>query len=538
MTDHAWYHSERLGPWGRTALLGLFVGVGLFYWGASRSAGSEGGDFINIATMLAKDNDPTLFPRDFAFATREYYGTYLPVYRRGLRVLCRVAGGTVPGHRLVLLYTVPAYLVAMFALLNLITGTWVAAAATALMSLTPRGSIHYGWGMGDLGTALPRTIYLAVFPALLWLMLRSKGNAKRWLCFAVLLGLSVNIHPLSAAMCLLAAAVFVLYAEGCGRAVLKRVGLLVVVFVLFSLPSATSYARAKSHESLTSADAVKANEILRKRFSFLFLDTDTFRFGHVGGWLWVTTVLGIAAKARARGLQPRDGAFIAVGVAMLGVSLLGTIALSAWADRAEAVRPLLFCLRGAKWIFLVHFVFLAVLVASLFEMSRRARSDGACWATGFAAACMVTIAILSAGCAAAAALRRAQCKPARDQVALLDVADWARAHTEPNALFHFDNQPFRLRARRSLTVCWKDGGTFAHSSHRRLLEWWRRYETHTKAMAARAPGRVLRLATELGADYLVMSRALRRLPRRVAYENERLVVYRLAQEGSRPRGLR
>ncbi len=156
MNEAAWYSSGRLGRKGHAAVVALFVGVGVFYAAACWPSPYRGGDLINIATMLAKDADPTLFAKDFTFGSVQYYRTYLPMYRAAMLAASRVAGSTLAAHKLLVLFMAPAYLAAMFLLLKELTGNWVVSLAVALASMTPRGSLHYQWGLGPLSTAVPR----------------------------------------------------------------------------------------------------------------------------------------------------------------------------------------------------------------------------------------------------------------------------------------------------------------------------------------------------------------------------------------------
>lgn len=527
MSNTPWYSSDRLTRRGYALLAAGFVAVGVYYWAACRPAGFQGGDVVNIATMLAKDGDRALFARDFTFATTRYYGTYLPVYRAALRGLSWAVGGVLRAHKLLILCAVPVYLGAMFLLLNELTRNWAAAAATAVVSLTLRGSMHYSWGMGPVSAALARTWYLALAPAFMFMLLRWGRRPRVRALLFVLVGLSFNLHPLSAVGCVVVLALFMLYTGGLARSNVRRIAALVVVFGLFALPSGVAHLRSRPSGRVRGADAVEVNRILRHRFPFLFLDTGTFRLSYVGGWLWVTTALGIVAKARVRGLDERDGGLLAAGTGVLALSLLGTAALTMLSDRVEAPRLLCYSLRWAKLVFLVHYVFLAQLVAALFAWSSSAKGGWQRWAS-CAAAWVVVGAMLAQGVGSGSeAWRAGHAKASGHEAARLDLAMWAREHTSRDALFHFDDPRFRLDALRGLTVCWKDGGAFWHSDPCRLIEWWRRLQSHHDAMASRSPRRVLRLAVQYRADYLVLPRDFGPLAKPVAYENSHFVAYRL-----------
>ncbi len=366
-----------------------------------------------------------------------------------------------------------------------------------------------------------------LFPAFFWGLLRTETRPKLRLAVLVLVGLSFNVHPLSAAICAAAIAVYVLYTCGATWASGKQVAVLVLAFVLSAAPSAIRYSRARSHEEVRGEEAVQVNDIMRHRFPFLFLDTGAFRLAHIGGWLWLTTALGIALKARTRRLDSRDGGLLAAGLAALAIALLGTALFSYVSDRLRVPRIMPYSLRWAKLIFLVHYVFLAQLGAALFLLAKRLDGGGRSRIAGACASLLVLALIADAGAAGVRAWRTGHRTPTQDEAALARLAAWARANTPRDALFHFDNLEFRLEARRGLTVCWKDGGTFSHSDPRKLIEWWRRYEQQQQALASGSPSKVVGLARRLGADYLVLPGFAQaaRLP--VAYRNDWFVVYAL-----------
>lgn len=99
-------------------------------------------------------------------------------------------------------------------------------------------------------------------------------------------------------------------------------------------------------------------------------------------------------------------------------------------------------------------------------------------------------------------------------MAELEVFDWARAKTPPDALFHvvltdhwfaFD---FRVNTLRSITGSWKDGGVAFYSDPELFLEWHCRLEFVKEAVTSRDLERMLGDAKRYGADFLIVSRDL------------------------------
>ena len=527
MSNSPWYSSDRLTRRGHALLAAGFVAVGVYYWAACRPSGFQGGDVIDVATMVEKDLDPSLFARDFTYATRKYSGTYVPCFRFGLGVLSRVVGGTLNAHKALVLCAVPAYLVAMFLLLNELTRNWLVSATTAVMSLTLRGSIHLGWGMGALSATQARTLYLAVFAAAFYLLVRARHRPRLRLLLFLMVGFSFNLHPVAAASCLLAVSFSLLYSHGLTAANFRRLAIFVGIFAVFALPSGIPYLQALFGEKVRGLDTALVNEILRYRLAYRFLDTGSLGLSNIGGWLWASTLLGIGAKAWVRGLDERDGALLAAGIGMMAVSLLGTALLTRLCDLLGRPKLVSFTLRWARFVFLIHYVFMAQLLASLFEIARSAGKPWLSLGAKAAAALLIGVQAIDAGAFASRVWRVGHEEASGADVALLDVAAWARENTGRDALFHFNDRRFRLEALRGLTVCWKDGGHFVQADPRKLREWWRRLESHNEAMAKRSSAQALKLALEYGADYLVLPRKFRRMAQPVAHENSHFVVYRL-----------
>lgn len=157
-------------------------------------------DLNLIATMVTKDLDLTLYPRDNIFANVELYDFYTPLYRWLVAQLWLVSGT----FESALVWLVPPvlslYLAGTFILLRSITKNgWIALGLTV-------ASAHYHstmgggqWGVGGSSDMQSRVLFMSILPflTLMYLNLLKEPNWRKGLLFGLIYGLVTNLHPVS-----------------------------------------------------------------------------------------------------------------------------------------------------------------------------------------------------------------------------------------------------------------------------------------------------------------------------------------------------
>ncbi len=88
-------------------------------------------DMHVVATMVTKDLNPDLYPRDVNYSTGELYRFYTPLYRQLLGWLWQISGEFELGLVLLTPFVLGAYLVGMYLLLLRLTqNPWIALGVT------------------------------------------------------------------------------------------------------------------------------------------------------------------------------------------------------------------------------------------------------------------------------------------------------------------------------------------------------------------------------------------------------------------------
>jgi hypothetical protein len=157
-------------------------------------------DLNIMATMVSKDMDPTLYPRDGLFASDEIYRLYTPLYRWIIGKAWLIGGTFEGGLAWLVPLIVITYLAGMFLLLYYVSGNiWLAVGVTV-------ASAHYHdtmgagvWGVGGSAELMSRTLFMPVIPVLMLFYLYLLKNPS-WLKGAILglgIGLATNLHPVS-----------------------------------------------------------------------------------------------------------------------------------------------------------------------------------------------------------------------------------------------------------------------------------------------------------------------------------------------------
>ncbi len=157
-----------------------------------------GHDQTYVGTMLAKDGDPTLYLRDYAFHDDTLYRSYIPVIRWLFRELSLLTGSF--DHALLSVVPLVVFLFALgtgLLLLEWSQSLWIALVITFLAipyRPAPSGEL---WGAGGVEFVLARTMATALAPFVFILFFRFLGKpaAKEAALTGIATGLLAFLHP-------------------------------------------------------------------------------------------------------------------------------------------------------------------------------------------------------------------------------------------------------------------------------------------------------------------------------------------------------
>lgn len=197
MIDHGTVHRSSYPP--RLILLGLALLLALWYtWHSATTPYEMGHDQTYVGTMLAKDRDPTLFPRDFAFHDDTLYRSYIPLIRGLLHRLIDLTGSF--DGALLALVPVAVFLFTLGT--GLLLYEWCGSLGVAVILTilavpyrpAPSGEI---WGAGGVEFMLARTLATSLAPFLLlyYFRLLARPAALTGAALMLATGSLAFIHP-------------------------------------------------------------------------------------------------------------------------------------------------------------------------------------------------------------------------------------------------------------------------------------------------------------------------------------------------------
>ncbi len=527
------------------AVLLLFLALSAVFhrWYAQErdSAVFLSGDAANIACMAAALEHPERFQGDSLFGDPANLAFYTAVQVQILRRLVKDPADYGRVTDLSLGLHVFVYLAGWYLLGILLLRSRRWAALWALLGFAFI-SVNMGEFWGPFPDVLPRCSFQAVLPYLLvmvlWLAPRSP---VWWPLIGFLAGATVWLHPVSApAWCVAVwSSLWPVRVEGLdrrGRAVWLAVT--AVTMCLPLLPCAAVYLQQKQHLPTVHQDLLL--QIMEQRlgrsqlsvvyalcaFAWYTLRAGLLPFAMLGG-------LGLWRWGRSPALQPCDRHLMRVAgtwlLAVLATSLLPP-ALDQAVVRFTQRTPLQFDLiRGLRY--LIPAMYLAVLWPLALQARHDANRRRARWIPRWATLlCGVWLVVhspyrfdwLNADPALRDLLRHVQAElPARGTI----------------LPFRVSSLPIRYRALHPVVYGHKDGGILSYVDHDQLLR-WQESQVRYEALSALPPGRrrlagVAALARDLGADYVVMPRALAEedlagLPVHLEFRNSGYVVLQMA----------
>lgn len=175
-------------------------------------------DFHVVATMVAKDLNPTLYLRDVNYATDQLYRFYTPTYRTLLGWLWQTSGTFEWGLIWLMPLVLGGYLIGMLWLSFRVTkDIWIALGVTVASAAYYETMGQEIWGSGSSTLMLARTLFTATVPFLTLLILQCCQQQPSWrqmLGLGAALGLTANLHPPSGLHLTIAAASLLILLHG------------------------------------------------------------------------------------------------------------------------------------------------------------------------------------------------------------------------------------------------------------------------------------------------------------------------------------
>ncbi|KJJ38188.1 hypothetical protein MB09_08925 [Aequorivita vladivostokensis] len=201
-------------------------------------------DMQNIVPMCMKLDNPELYPNDLFLTDTTNFKFYTPFFIETLRVFAGFTDGNYVQVSNILLFisSLMFGICWFFLLFKLFRNKfWIALLISILMRgivWLPAGEI---WGISDLWTIMPRTLYIALMP-IPFLVLFQRKNLHFYAA-SILIGLIFNFHPISGLGGILI--FFMVVCCGCyfkyAKCSFKQISLGVLLVITGMLPFVVTY---------------------------------------------------------------------------------------------------------------------------------------------------------------------------------------------------------------------------------------------------------------------------------------------------------
>ena len=542
-----------------------FLGFSLWYFAQIIQGGPphlvRSGDGANILSFVVGRLYPEVFAGDPLLSDPGNFAHYQIFTTAWTTVIGRWAGGEFALAYLILAIPCVFLHLSGFFLLFRVTGAGPLSAAfcsLAMLATVPAVTGTYWGGFTD---PQPRFLFQSLLPFLLVGAWMWRDLPKRWPLLFVALGLATYVHPVSGPAVAFAVWCAVLAANLANTDWRPRtVRLIAVGFLYLAVIAPFAYLYASVGEnargSEVSTDLVLS--IAENRFAEGYLDLPLLLSrGIATTWLNLRGAFAIGAVFLAVWLWRRGGenrAFVhLLGGFLVGLAIVSVLVplldhlVAAWLDRypvqIDLVRNTRYFIPAVLVLFFVGINrFLAdkrpraapalVVVLSLVWLA------GSPIATGLGTGSPIGAVVDTASCVLTS--RRCQ-DPNSTRQPYRELVSYLRQSTDPNARLFATGGDHALRyaARRTLVFSDKDGGAFAYTNHRALLQWHGLLEQNRAAADQPEPEQRLRawlqLARQLEADYLVSEHPVD--PgwpldgARILFENDRYAVLSVAETG-------
>jgi hypothetical protein len=233
-------------------------------------------DQINILAICIRQDNPDLLRGDLIVGNPADSSFYTPLYVWLVRKLSLPDHDYLRGLNILLAITSLVYMWGWWKLLLCWCEPWMA----FLLSFLARGILwppgNEFWGIAGLWTMVPRTIFLALLPWVLWLWIAKRNTAWGRLGTAFAAGLTVNVHPISGATlvcCIVAAEAMWLWLETRSvPAIVRDSSVAGALAFAGALPFLIRYAGAVGINKVSGLDVGELDMAIRMRLSEVLVD--------------------------------------------------------------------------------------------------------------------------------------------------------------------------------------------------------------------------------------------------------------------------
>ena len=179
------------------AFFSILLSMGFFWESLDNDFSSLSGDQINILTICIKLDDPEILVGDLIVGNPKNIDYYIPAFVNLVRFLSLPDHDYLSGLRILLFFTTFIFMLGWWLLFSV----WGDSLTATIFAFLVRGIMwppgNEVWGISGLWTMLPRTLFLALIPWALWVWIYFHRHQRGWLFSSLLLGLLVNVHPIS-----------------------------------------------------------------------------------------------------------------------------------------------------------------------------------------------------------------------------------------------------------------------------------------------------------------------------------------------------
>jgi hypothetical protein len=371
----------------------LVVSCSFYVEGKKATVSSLSGDQLNILAVCIKKDHPALLQGDLVVGNLRDVEYYTPWFVDAVRLFSRPDHDYYQGLNRFLFVTSLIYFWGWWLLYR----RWASPVLAGLLALLTRGVLwppgNELWGIGGIWTMLPRTLFVAALPWVLWLWFEGRNCSWKRYLSALLLGLVGNVHPISGA-CIIVAVVLAeaawTFAETRrpGLAISRAVVYGAVAFLGLAPYIWTYLAKLGAY---SSASRTEFDDALRMRVGPLFMEPGQY-FVRFCRPQWLLTLgvpwLGLLLLSREQRVRNRSTLFalIAFAVGCLLVTF-GCIYLESLLRLLGSQARFAFQLiRSGKYLLVPAFIVLCLVCSSLEHRLQRKSAWGN---TIVASACIV-----------------------------------------------------------------------------------------------------------------------------------------------------
>ncbi len=500
------------------------------------------GDQVNILTLCVKKDNPHLLTEDNVVGRAANVDYYIPAFVNALRVFSGADRDYLRGLNLCLFLTSIFYTVGWWLLYSRWGNFWIAGSLALLTRgvLWPPGNEL--WGIGSLWTMLPRTLFVAGLPWVLWLWFAGRNCAWKRYFAALLLGIIGNVHPVSGASVI---AAVVLAEVGWTLAETGRAGFALrraAAFGGFCLLGLAPYiwiylARQGGYGSASRAEF---DEALRMRLGPTFLEPGRYliRFCRIQ-WLLTLGVPWLGLLLLSREQRARNRSILYALMSFWNGCLLVTFGcfyleslLRSLGSQANFAFQLV---RGGKYLLVPSFIVLCIVCSGIaMGLKRRLPHGQALVAIGCILFCLSTIFSRLPVFDGIPVLGDDVCRELWPKILVgkkktgsatrIDgVLHWIRENTPKEAKF-IGPRWIRVGALRSVIHDWGGAGMLIEGNPEAFVQAARREKAFRDARAS-GDVKTLQLLAEWGADFWVTKDVIPSAE--VAYLDGNWCVYRI-----------